>query len=37
MEFQIKRNFFWSVILGHPTQLYKTGHKHKFHVVVVQS
>ena len=37
MEFQIKRNFFWSVILGHPTQLYKTGHKQKFHVVVVQS
>ena len=27
MEFRIKRNFFWSVILGHPTQLYKTGHK----------
>lgn len=27
MEFQIKRNFSWSVILGHPTQLYKTGHK----------
>lgn len=37
MEFQIKRNFFWSLILGHPTQLYKTGHKQKFHVVVVQS
>lgn len=27
MEFQMKRNFFLSVILGHPTQLYKTGHK----------